>query len=171
LVEQLTLLMMRHFDSLAIEIEGQSVESQTATVPARMKRFLDEAESLIVSAIGKELNDHQLIHLQELAKNCLGAMMAVVDALLIEKPFERMTGEQTLQMHPGLCGLLCDVDAFGGHSNHQLPRVPYAPSRTGHEVTYEEIANLFRTSRVTIREIVHKGYFRKLRPHLKDFCR
>jgi hypothetical protein len=160
--------MMMYFEDLAIEVEGQSVESQTAAVPARMNLFLAEAESLIVSAISKDVNDHQLIHLQELSKNCLGAVIAITEAFLLSESDEE-AHEQILQFHPELCGLLHDVDEFWGHSGHQPKRAPYSPKRVGLEVTYEEIANLFRTSRVNIHELVHTSCFRKLRVRLKDF--
>jgi hypothetical protein len=170
LVEQLTLLMIRHFDNLARAVEAQSSESQTATVVSRLKLVLDEAEKLIVSSISQNLNDHQLIHAQELVKNCLSAIIAVADALLIEQPYE-IRDEQTLELHPDLCGLLLGLDAFGGHSRHQRDRVPYAPTRVGREVTYEEIANLFRTSRVNIRRVEQVSCFQKLRGLLQDFQR
>jgi hypothetical protein len=55
------------------------------------------------------------------------------------------------------------------HSRHQPERAPYSPTRIDREVTYEEIANLFRTSRVNIRRVEHEGSFRKLRIRLREY--
>jgi hypothetical protein len=168
LIEQLSHLMMRYLEELALEIENQPVELQPVTAAAKTTSFLADAERLILSASSRDLNVHQLIHIQELTKNCLGAIIATLEALLVDAPFEG-TDRQMLELHPDLCGLLQGVDEFWGHSRHQRDRVPYAPARVGREVTYEEIANLFRTSQVNIRRIEHDGCFRKLRTKLRDF--
>jgi hypothetical protein len=168
LVDQLTRLMLRHFDGLAQELECSdryfSPEVEAAKISTWANDLLSDVERLVISSITEDLNDHQLIHVQELAKNCVGAVIAIIEALMSTEE-----NGQTLQLHPELCGLLEDVDVFWGHAGHQCFRVPYSPTRVGHEVTYEEIANVFRTSRVNILRIEHEGCFRKLRFRLLRF--
>ena len=164
--------MMRYFDSLEDEMKvapPSSPESQVHRVIATTDLFLADLERLIMSATTIGLNHHQLIHVQELTKNCLRALIAIAQALLLGGFGGEEKDTQTIQLHPDLCGLLRDADRFWGHSGHQNMRIPYSPSRVGHEVTYEEIANLFRTSRVNIRRVEHVGCFRKLRVKLQAF--
>ncbi len=132
------------------------------------ERFLIEANDLIVSAVTKDLNQHQLIHLQEIIRNCLSSLIVFYDAVLSNTGGDH-ENDIILTLHPDLCGLLRSVDCFSDYSGHQQRRIPYSPSRVGHEVTYEELANLFRTSRVNLRRLEHDVCYRKMRIGLRKY--
>ena len=96
---------MRLFDDLALDLEIEAVQSQSSAALAQTNRFLTEAERLIASATVKDLNAHQLIHIQELTNNCLGTVVAVVE-VLSEIQASEDCDQKSFQLPPDLCGIL-----------------------------------------------------------------
>jgi hypothetical protein len=136
------------------------------------KSTLDLAERAVETSMQLSQDMHQYVHIHELSNNFLRTITVLFDRLLgYPEQLSSVTRpkKETLHLHPELCGLLECAHILDVSSTHQGPRIPYAPHRTGREITYEEIANLYRTSRVNIRRLEVDKCRSKLRTKLKNF--
>lgn len=136
------------------------------------KSALDLAERAVETSMTISQDMHQYVHIHELSNNFLRTITVFFDRLLgYPEQLSSVTRpkKETLNLHPELCGLLECAHILDVSSTHQGPRIPYAPHRTGREITYEEIANLYRTSRVNIRRLEVDKCRSKLRTKLKNF--
>ena len=177
-VDQLTGLLERYVvdcECTLRKLDFPNRENITETIQklgAITRAAIDTAENAVKEAISTSSDPHQYVHIHEVANNLLRTIIVIYDRLTgYPEQLSSVTRpkEETLILHPELCGLLeCD-HILSPASTHQGPRIPYAPHRTGKEITYEEIANLYRTSRVNIRRLEVDKCRPKLKSKLKGF--
>lgn len=175
-VEQLCQILERYILDCETLLNGFPVKATTEEkilgITAKTYAVLDDAQKAIQDAVALASDIHQYVHIHEVSNNALRTIIVVCDRILgyPEQPSSvTRPKEETILLHPELCGLLeCD-HILSPASTHQGPRIPYSPHRTGREITYEEIANLYRTSRVSIRHLEVDKCRPKLKAHLKDF--
>jgi hypothetical protein len=145
---------------------------ETITAVGRLTRqVLKKGEEAVKASMNLASDIHQYVHIHELSNNFLRTVTVLCDRMLgYPEQLSSVTRpkKETLQLHPELCGLLECAHILDVSSTHQGPRIPYAPHRTGREITYEEIANLYRTSRVNIRRLEVDKCRSKLRAKLKN---
>jgi len=173
-VEQLTGLLESYIVDCQAVLRAPSKSGIEATISAvgRLTRqVLKKGEESVNASMNLASDIHQYVHIHELSNNFLRTVTVLCDRMLsYPEQLSSVTRpkKETLQLHPELCGLLECAHILDVSSTHQGPRIPYAPHRTGREITYEEIANLYRTSRVNIRRLEVDKCRSKLRAKLKN---
>jgi hypothetical protein len=173
-VAQLTGLLENYLleAQIILSKRGRSGAEIVAKLHKLTESSLDLAEKAVAASMGLSQDIHQYVHIHELSNNFLRTVTVLFDRLLgYPEQLSSVTRpkKETLQLHPELCGLLECAHILDVSSTHQGPRIPYAPHRTGREITYEEIANLYRTSRVNIRRLEVDKCRSKLKTKLKNY--
>lgn len=172
-VKQLTGILEDYLLDAQIVLNGRAETGDVIPKLSQLtKAALDLAERAVGASMQLSQDMHQYVHIHELSNNFLRTITVLFDRLLgYPEQLSSVTRpkKETLLLHPDLCGLLECAHILDVSSTHQGPRIPYAPHRTGREITYEEIANLYRTSRVNIRRLEVDKCRSKLRTKLKNF--
>jgi len=171
-VNKLSLLLNDYLDTCSSVLDTNTGDAAIKKLSAVTEEYLNIGDAFTQSSIELVTDTHQLVHIQELSYNFLRTILVIFDRLLGSPDQLSSTTRpknEVYQLHPDLCGLVECGHILETTSTHQGPRIPYAPHRTGREITYEEIANLFRTSRVNIRRLEVEKCRPKLRSKLKDF--
>lgn len=129
--------------------------------------YLKLGEAAVTRAIHATKDAHQLVHIEEVATTFAMTMLQLVDTIqdYPTKPeFETRPTEQVFELHSQLGGLLESAYLFddgnvvaGSVGTQRLRRrLTLDTDRRGRDVSFEELANVYRTSRVTISNILHR---------------
>lgn len=171
-VDKLSGLLGAYLNAAAELLESKSGDAAVRELSVLTDSYLDKGDKFVQDSILLASEPHQFVHIQELSNNFLRTVLVIFDRLLgCPEQLSSTTRPQNelFQLHPDLCGLLECGHVLEVTSTHQGPRVPYSPHRIGREITYEEIANLYRTSRVNIRRLEVEKCRPKLRGRLREF--
>lgn len=172
IIEKLTNYLDSYFYRIAKIIADNKIEDGLKLAKVETDDSLDILEVFVLDSIQLIADHHQLVHLQELTNNVLRTIISFSECVYgypDQLSSTTIPNNLELQLHPDLCGLLFCSHILEESSTHQGPRLPYAPHRIGREITYEEIANLYRTSRVNIRRLEIEKCRPKLKGKLRDF--
>lgn len=119
---------------------------------------MEIVQRFFAETVEPDATAHQLVHLQELLATYLGTMTAFVDSVwgYPAQP-DSFTRPEKVEfiLHRELGGLLRMRHEDG--SNVQQARVPYSAARVGPIPTYQELANIFRTSTVNLQRVERTG--------------
>lgn len=171
IIEKLTNYLDAYFYSTAKILDTKSGEVALKAVQLETQSMLDILEVFVMDSIQTIEGHHQLVHLHELTNNVLRTVISFAECIYgypDQLSSTTLPNNFEMNLHPDLCGLLFCAHILES-STHQGPRLPYAPHRMGREITYEEIANLYRTSRVNIRRLEIEKCRPKLKGRLRDF--
>lgn len=165
-MQQLTYLLDSCLNEASTICEtNMDADKKISELAILVKDYLNKGEELIKETTKPKLDWHQLVHIEELSNNYLRTLIQFFDALLQypeQADFTTRPASIVMLLHPELCGLRTSKHILDSETAHQESRVPYSPPRVGQEITYEEIANIYRTSRVNVRQAEIKRY-----PHMR----
>jgi hypothetical protein len=174
LIHQLTHFLANCVDQMAEAIsQGQGGDPHVTIqkLGGIIQNHLDLAELAAKDSLENTLTVHQAIHVLDASNNFSRTLISLFEAINHHPEQQDMdTRPETWEIscHPKLCGVIRSRHLIEPDSAQQQPRVPYCPVRTGQEVTFDELANLIRTSRVNIRRLV-TALYPKLRRQLREF--
>jgi hypothetical protein len=151
--------------------EGLGTDELIRRISRAAEKVMAVAEEVLEAEMG-HLNDaHQWVHVQEVFATFCTTVYQMTEAVLCypDKPdYESQPADIEFTCSGKLGGLIIAPYIFTQGSERVRPPTAVNPltDRRGTEVSYEEIANIYRTTRVSISNIVKKGQallFKKLK--------
>lgn len=138
----------------------ENAETALDSVYSKLSHLVDEylkrAETVFRRAIDKQDNDHICVHLYEVMTTFCLTIVELHETITLDNEEEGQ-----LCCHPLLGGLTVAnycLESKAGLKNTQRSRAPSPlTNRTGKEVSFEELANVFRTSRVTLSNVYNRS--------------
>jgi len=180
-IRELTDLLDMFFLELGLvtsntEATGNEIRKQIGVM---VEDYLLIAEAQAETSVRGNLDDHACIHILEVVTTFNMTVIQVLEAIL-GYPF-KMESEgkpQSVEFycHPILGGLTVSDYLFNHSDKRKVSQKPRSPScktnRVGQGISFEELANIYRTSRVTLANSFNKtleGFRRKLKDRAGEY--
>ncbi len=138
-----------------LQMQEHPLEDIYAKLATVADEYLELARKVIENALQETNNDHVCVHLYEAYTTLCLTIVEFTESMTSDELL--LDSKQDLYCHPLLGGLTVvnyNLESKQGKRSTQKARAPSSgTNRTGKEVSFEELANVFRTSRVTLANV------------------